>query len=167
MSTFDGTRGLRQPPLKYEAEQALLATLLANNGVFGLIAGMVTAEGFADPPHELARRLRSRAGRTATQSCEPTQGAAPQAANCEIAAIVTGSAGETNFGTIFVAPAVSRSSHSPHGWPPARRSACAARRCESAVSLNTVDGHIFGCGKLTIHLGQRHVIFQRPRLHAR
>jgi hypothetical protein len=48
---FDGLRGDRQPPLNYEAEQALLAALLANNGVFGQIVGMVVAEDFADPLH--------------------------------------------------------------------------------------------------------------------
>jgi replicative DNA helicase len=42
---------MRQPPMNYEAEQALLAALLAIKGVFGLIAGMVTAEDFADPVH--------------------------------------------------------------------------------------------------------------------
>jgi hypothetical protein len=48
MSIFDD-RAMRQPPHNYEAKQALLAALLANNGVFGLIAGMMTADDFANP----------------------------------------------------------------------------------------------------------------------
>src|SRR5262245_39645026 len=38
-------------PHNYEAEQALLAALLANNGTFGQVVGQVTAEDFADPLH--------------------------------------------------------------------------------------------------------------------
>ena len=38
-------------PHNYEAEQALLGALLANNRVFGMIVGMCTAEDFADALH--------------------------------------------------------------------------------------------------------------------
>jgi hypothetical protein len=51
MSPFGDARGVRQPPRNYEAEQALLAALLANNAVFGQMVGMVTAGDFADPLH--------------------------------------------------------------------------------------------------------------------
>jgi DnaB helicase-like protein len=59
VSPFDGLRGERQPPRP---------RFRANNGVFGLIVGMVTAEDFADPVHgqvfTAARRLNER-GETA------------------------------------------------------------------------------------------------------
>jgi replicative DNA helicase len=41
----------RIPPHNYEAEQALIGALLANNNVYAMVAGMVHADDFADALH--------------------------------------------------------------------------------------------------------------------
>jgi len=46
-----GTGGERQPPVNIEAEQALLAAILANNQSYEKIADFLLAEHFADPVH--------------------------------------------------------------------------------------------------------------------
>ena len=43
--------GYRSPPVNYEAEQALLAAVLANNRAFERVADFLRAEHFADPVH--------------------------------------------------------------------------------------------------------------------
>jgi hypothetical protein len=57
-----------------------------------------------------------------------------------------------DFGKISVASGVSRFSYAPHGWAPARRSACAARRCESAVSATPLAARLDLAPPANVHV---------------
>ena len=47
----DETSAYREPPVNYEAEQALLGAILANNAAYEKVADFLRPEHFAEPVH--------------------------------------------------------------------------------------------------------------------